>query len=49
MVDTETNKDKFILIRVTGSEKDALKQRASEYHLTLSRYLILIGLRGRIR
>jgi predicted DNA binding CopG/RHH family protein len=49
MINTTVNKDKLILIRVTELEKNALKQRASEYHLTLSRYLILIGLRGRIR
>jgi len=41
-------KKKSILVLVTEQEKEALKARAKEYHLNLSRYLIMIGLRGRV-
>jgi len=41
-------KGKLILIQVTAEEKEALKARAQEYHLNLSRYLIMIGLKGRV-
>jgi len=47
----ENNNDKkrMIIIRVTETEKDALRERAAEYHLNISRYLIMIGLRGRVQ
>jgi len=41
-------KGKLILIQVTPEEKEALKEKAESYHLNLSRYLIMIGLRGRV-
>jgi len=41
-------KQKLIVIRVTEDEKKALEKKASEFHLNVSRYLIMIGLRGRV-
>jgi len=42
-------KGRLILIQVTEQEKEALKARAEEYHLNLSRFLILMGLKGRVQ
>jgi len=47
-MENNIDKKKMILIRVTETEKDALRERAAEYHLNISRYLIMMGLKGRV-
>jgi len=49
MTSDENEKTKLLTVRVTEEEKRALKARADEYHLNLSRYLIMIGLKGRVQ
>jgi len=42
-------KEKAIIIMVSEQEKEALKARAEEYHLNLSRFMILMGLKGKVQ
>jgi len=45
----KNEKRKMIIIRVTEAEKNALQEKAAEYHLNVSRYLIMLGLKGRVQ
>jgi len=49
-MDTETEdvKSKFIIIKVSPTEKELLKSRAVSFHLSLSRYLVMMGARGKV-
>ncbi|MGC9193783.1 MAG: plasmid mobilization protein, partial [Thermoplasmata archaeon] len=37
-----------IIMRVSPEEKEIIRKKAEAHHLSLSRYLILLGLRGKI-
>jgi len=49
MIRNSEEKKQMLLIRVTEAEKTALREKAAEYHLNISRYLIMMGLRGRVQ
>ena len=38
----------WIVMRVPPEEKELLLSEAKSYHLNLSRYLVLMGLRGKV-
>jgi len=39
----------WVVIRLPPEEKRLLQTRAREYHLNLSRFLVLMGLRGEVK
>ncbi len=48
MTDNVVERKKMIVMRATEDEVLELRKKAQEYHLSLTRYLILLGLRGRL-
>ena len=48
-MENNNGKRKMIIIRVTEAEKNALQEKAGEYHLNISRYLIMLGLKGKVQ
>jgi len=38
----------WVVLRLPPEEKELLQSKARTYHLNLSRYLVLMGLRGKL-
>jgi len=48
-MENDNGKRKMIVVRVTDAEKNALQEKAGEYHINVSRYLIMLGLKGKVQ
>jgi len=44
----EETKSEFIIIKVSPSEKELLRARAASFHLSLSRYMVMMSARGKV-
>jgi len=42
-------KSKFIIIKVSPSEKELIKSKAASFHLSLSRYMVMMSVRGEVK
>jgi len=48
-IETGDVKSKFIIIKVSPDEKELLRSRAASFHLSLSRYMVMMSVRGEVK
>jgi len=47
-METKETKSKFIIIKVSPREKEMLRARAASFHLSLSRFMVMMSARGKV-
>jgi len=47
--ETADVKSKFIIIKVSPKEKELIKSKAASFHLSLSRYMVMMSVRGEVK
>jgi len=48
-METEETKSEFIIIKVSPREKEMLRSRAASFHLSLSRFMVMMSVRGEVK